>query len=114
MTVPLAFVAVAVVSTLARVGIGAALNRPGLPLGTLVVNVVGAFALGVLAGRGASTETLTVLGTGALGSLTTFSTLSHESMQLCRQRRVRRSALYLTVTLVAGVGAAWAGLWLGG
>lgn len=104
----LAFVVVAAVGTAARVAIGVGLNREHFPLDTLLVNVIGAFALGLLAGTASSS--VTVFGTGALGSFTTFSTFSYESMYLCRRQQIARSAFYITISIVAGVGAAWIGL----
>ena len=67
---------------LALAGAGAALRWlatdrwPGGHRGTLLVNVLGAFLLGLLAGSDASAATLTVVGTGGLGALTTFSRLA--------------------------------------
>lgn len=104
------FVVVAAIGTLARVLVSAGLNRSDLPLGTLTVNVVGAFLLGLLAGSGVSPDTLTVFGTGALGSFTTFSTVSHEAAMMCRRRQILRSTGYLAATIVVGIAAAWLGL----
>jgi CrcB protein len=108
------FVVLAVGGTLARVLIGHVFNRPDAPIGTLTVNVVGAFLLGLLVGAGASTDTLTVVGAGALGSFTTFSALSHETAWMMRRHRGRRSLVYLTATVVLGIGAAWLGLVMAG
>lgn len=44
------------------------------PFGTLVVNVGGCFALGLLAGLHTPHRTMLVLGTATVGSYTTFST----------------------------------------
>src|SRR5262249_53893026 len=50
------------------------LQRPGrFPLGTLVVNASGSFALGLLAGLGVGGDTLLVVGGGLIGAYTTFS-----------------------------------------
>ncbi len=108
------FAVVAVVGTLARVLTGHVLNRSDAPIGTLAVNVVGAFLLGLLVGAGASTDTLTVFGTGALGSFTTFSALSHETAWMARRHRVGRGVVYLATTSVLGIGAAWLGLVIAG
>ena len=50
------------------------------PLATLAVNVVGAFALGLLSS--ASDPVMTIAGAGGLGALTTFSTLADDIRQL--------------------------------
>jgi fluoride exporter len=44
------------------------------PLGTLVVNLSGAFLLGLLAGLAPPSRLMLVLGTATIGSYTTFST----------------------------------------
>ena len=71
------------------------------PRGTLVVNLTGAFAAGVLAGAGVGATTLMILGTGFLGAYTTFSTWMVERT-------------YLVTSIVAGLGLAWLGWLLGG
>ncbi len=80
-------------------------------LGTLLVNVTGAFALGLLAGAGA--PAVTVAGAGGLGTLTTLSTLAAELRHLAMTAPLKAVA-YLSATLVGGLGAAWAGLTLAG
>ena len=58
------------------------------PLGTLVVNLTGSFALGVLVGASATHRVAFVLGTGFTGGYTTFSTWMVESRAARRGRRV--------------------------
>lgn len=100
-------VALAAIGSVVRWQAGNLLNA-SFPVGTLLVNLLGAFALGALSG--ASPDTLTVVGTGLLGSLTTFSTVMLETIDPTKQRN--QSAVYLGVTVVAGIGAAWCGLQL--
>lgn len=83
-------------------------NRPGRPNGTLLVNVVAAFVLGLLGG--ASDSTLTVVGVGWLGSLSTFSTVMREAGEDMAAGERRRGAAYLAVTIVLGVTAATLGI----
>ncbi len=86
---------------------------PGGHLGTMAVNVVGSFALGLLAGTGDAT--LTIVGTGGLGALTTFSTFAADAMGMADTRVGRRSGRtigHVANTLVLGVGAAALGLYL--
>lgn len=95
-----------------RVAVSGRGNRPGgLPLGTLAVNVAGALALGLLAGS--SSQVLTIVGTGGIGALTTWSAFTVETDVLAR-RSPALAAGYLTFTLAAGVGAAYLGLVLAG
>ncbi|HEY4946617.1 MAG TPA: fluoride efflux transporter CrcB [Acidimicrobiales bacterium] len=87
------------------------------PLGTLVINVTGSLVLGVLVGsalhHGVSTAWLTVCGTGLLGSYTTFSTFSFDTVRLLENGEWAPTAANVAVGLGAGVLAAAAGLALG-
>lgn len=76
--------------------------------GTLLINVAGAFALGILAGQGDAM--MTAAGTGGLGSLTTVSGIVGHVSTITRHRVAAYA--YVTLTLLLGVGAAYAGLLL--
>ena len=79
-------------------------------LGTLAVNVAGSALLGVVLGRSdASPEVVALVGTGFCGTLTTFSTFGADVVRLVEDRALGRTLLYLTVSLVVGLGAAAAG-----
>ena len=82
------------------------------PLGTLVVNISGSFALGLLGG--ATRATHEVLGTGLIGAYTTFSTFSFETVQLVEEGQARSAAINVLISLVVGSLAAAAGLALVG
>ena len=81
----------------------------GFPLGTVIVNVVGTFALAWLvsadASRGVASPAVRLfLGTGLLGALTTFSTFGLDAHGLWIQGRAGQGLLYLAGTLIlAGV-----------
>jgi CrcB protein len=94
----------------------AARNRGAFPWGTLVINVSGAFLLGLLVGMGAhhglSKRTVVVLGTGFCGAYTTFSTFSVETVRLVEERAFGKAAMNVAVSLGAGLLAAAAGLGL--
>ena len=85
----------------------------GFPFGTLVVNVSGSFVLGVLVGLTLSGDSYRILGTGLLGAFTTFSTWAFESHRLGEDGELRLGLANFAVSLVLGVGAAWAGRHLG-
>ncbi len=96
-----------------------ALPTPGgWPLGTLAVNVVGAFLLGLLleavARRGPETRRLQrlrlTLGTGVLGGFTTYSSFALEVDQLLRDGAAALAVGYLGASLVLGTLAALAGV----
>ena len=92
-----------------------------VPVATLLVNLVGAFALGVLL------ETLTrrgpdqgsrllvrlLLGTGFLGGFTTYSALAVDIVSLARAGLVGHAIGYATITVVVGGFASLAGMALG-
>ncbi len=102
------FVGLAIVGTLARTLIIQRLNNDTTPYGTLFVNIVGSFVLGLLAN--ASPNVVTSLGAAGLGSFTTFSALTYESVSLGARHRFFKAASYLAISVVAGIIAAWAGL----
>ncbi len=84
------------------------------PLGTFIVNISGAFALGFITGSEILPYTFSLLfGTGFLGAYTTFSTLQYEAFILRKNGRVLIMILYLILTYVIGIGAAWIGFSLG-
>lgn len=84
------------------------------PWGTVVINVLGSFTLGLLTGlvlRGGLPEAWgTALGTGLLGGYTTFSTAMWELVALADRGRRGRAAAHAAGMLAAGLAAAWLGL----
>jgi CrcB protein len=88
----------------------------GFPLSTLVINVVGAFALGLLVARlwpSASSWVRAGLGAGLLGSFTTFSALAVSLVALGSAGDWATAVVYLVLSLALGLGAAALGLRLG-
>ena len=87
------------------------------PFGTFLINVTGAFVIGLLfafAGRKLISPTVQImLATGFLGGYTTFSTMSWEGVQLARGGSTRLSMLYLAGNVTFGLLAAALGLALG-
>ncbi|GAM99232.1 protein crcB homolog [alpha proteobacterium U9-1i] len=100
----------------ARYGVGLAAARwlgAGFPWGTLVVNIAGGLAMGLLAARTQEGEALRLLiGVGVLGGFTTFSAFSLETVRLMQQRPELGLA-YIAASLALSVGACWLGLMLG-
>ena len=88
------------------------------PWGTFVVNLSGSLALGLLVGAaldgGVADGTRTVLGTGFLGSYTTFSTYAYEVVKRAEDGHRRAALTYAFASVVAGSVAAWIGLVLAG
>lgn len=83
------------------------------PWGTFTVNVVGCLTLGLITGAiaagGASSHVQLLLGTGLCGALTTYSTLSYETLRLAEQGARFFAAANAAVGIVAGLGAAFIG-----
>lgn len=93
------------------------------PLGILVVNASGSFAIGlvmtVLEARGALDSTLRLaLTAGVLGGFTTYSSFNYQTLELFRARDWTGGALNLGATvvvcLVAGLLGLGAGRWVAG
>ncbi|WP_053206055.1 fluoride efflux transporter CrcB [Jiangella muralis] len=77
------------------------------PWGTLVVNVVGSFVLGLVLGSPSLSSDLVVLiGTGFCGALTTYSTFSYETLRLLEDGAWSRGVANVLVSMGAGLGAA--------
>lgn len=108
------------VGALARHGCGVWIRSRldlAFPLGTLLVNGLGSFLLGLLTGlafRGLVSEDLRApLAIGLLGSFTTYSTFSLETWSLVEQGRPGGALLNVLAQLCLGILAAGLGLWLG-
>ena len=96
---------------------------PAFPYGTLAVNVIGSFLLGVIMQAGLDTTVLSptarvVLGTGVMGGFTTYSAFNYETLQYLQQGAWATAALYVVTTLLVCLGAGALGmlaarLWLG-
>ncbi len=94
---------------LARYGLTSAFGAGRALWTVLVVNVVGSFLLGLLAGASASSEVRVVLGVGFLGGFTTFSTFSLDVFRDLEEGRVGRAVVYVVLSVGLGVAAAGAG-----
>jgi CrcB protein len=85
------------------------------PYGTFIVNVVGSFAMGLLAGyfayrAGVSQHVRLFLTTGILGGFTTFSTFSLDAAVLVERHSFGAAAGYMIGSVAAGVAALFFGL----
>ncbi len=77
-------------------------SASGLPVGTFVVNVSGAFVLGLVSGLAVSGAALILIGTATLGSYTTFSTWMLESHRLRDDGRFKGAFGNLLISLSVG------------
>lgn len=83
-------------------------------VGTLVVNVSGAFVLGLLVGGGAGRGWVALVGTGFCGAFTTFSSLALEVWEAGEERDRFGPLRIVGLALLLGLGAAALGWWLAG
>ena len=75
----------------------------GFPFGTLMVNILGSFLMGVVYALGqvseVSPEIKAFIGVGMLGALTTFSTFSNESLLLMQEGYLVKAILNVVVNV---------------
>jgi CrcB protein len=83
------------------------------PLGTFIVNIAGAFALGVLFGADVSDDVAWIFGVGFLGGFTTFSTWMFESERLTVDGYPAAAARNIAFSLALGLLAVALGVWIG-
>jgi CrcB protein len=78
------------------------------PWGTLAVNVVASFTLGVVvaAGSHVNADIAVLVGTGFCGGLSTYSTFSYETLRLASDGARFYAVMNVAVSLLAGIGAA--------
>ena len=83
------------------------------PWATFIINITGALLLGFLHSKITSSHILLLLGTGFLGGYTTFSTFQVELVTLVNNRKQKMMPIYLSLTVICGILAAYCGSWLG-
>jgi fluoride exporter len=108
--------------TLCRYWLNTAIPSPdGWPLPTLIINLCGAFALGLLlealARRGPDVggrRTVRLLaGTGFLGAFTTYSTLALDTNLLLAGDRTADAVAFMLLSVIGGLATGAAGVWVG-
>ena len=104
-----------------RHGVNRASERwlgPDFPWGTLVVNIAGGVAMGLLAGLLAerssiSPEMRLLLATGVLGGFTTFSAFSLDAVTLWERGQFSTAMAYVAASVLLSIGGLIAGLQAG-
>ncbi|GGL68008.1 fluoride efflux transporter CrcB [Halocalculus aciditolerans] len=90
---------------LCRHAVSTRLPAEDYPLGTLAVNVLGSFTLGLLTFSGVGGDALLFLGTGACGAFTTFSSFAYETMRFVEADDYARAIIYGGGTFLAASAA---------
>ncbi|MHB1126349.1 MAG: fluoride efflux transporter CrcB [Bacillota bacterium] len=106
-----------ILGTISRYALGKLVTEKtgsSFPTGTLLINISGAFLLTFILQSTLGTflppYLLQALTTGYLGAYTTFSTFTHETLQLMQENRYLIAITYLAATVMFGLLAAWAGI----
>jgi CrcB protein len=87
------------------------------PYGTFVVNIVGCFLVGTFYGAAErfdwfSADLRLMLAVGFCGGFTTFSSFAYENVRLLQERDYVTFGSYALLSVMLGLVAAFAGLWL--
>jgi CrcB protein len=89
---------------------------PDYPWGTLAVNLIGGFLMGLLAGMlartGGSEQTRLLIGVGVLGGFTTFSAFSLDAVTMIERGQWGVAVTYALVSVIGSVLALFGGLYL--
>ncbi|MEO6396249.1 MAG: fluoride efflux transporter CrcB [Devosia sp.] len=105
--------------SVARFGAGAFVGRfwsGGFPLATLLINIVGSLAMGLIAGWLARAtpawqeDARLFVAVGVLGGFTTFSAFSLDTMNLIERGEIGAAVLYVGLSVVAAIAGLYAGL----
>ncbi|MFC7041536.1 fluoride efflux transporter CrcB [Halonotius sp. GCM10025705] len=92
--------------------VGMRLHHDRFPVGTLGVNVIGSFVLALVTFIGLPTEAALLIGTGACGSFTTYSSFSVQTVRFWETGDRLRGAIYAGGTLALCLAAATLGVGL--
>lgn len=84
-----------------------------LPIGTLVVNLIGSFFIGFILGIGLPKLWTLFFVSGFAGALTTFSTVQKEIIEQFQSGRQKEAIIYLLLTYGSGIVVAFIGYLIG-
>ncbi len=107
-----AMLAAAALGAVVRYLTGLVFNND-FPLGTLGVNLLASAFLGLLVGADIGESMSLIVGTGALGAMSTWSAAANEAAVMARSGEGYLALAYLALTVLSGVMFAWFGLQLG-
>lgn len=73
------------------------------PMGTFIINITGAFLLGIISAVNIGNNLYILFGDGFLGAYTTFSTFMYEGFYLFQEKEKMNAFTYILQSLVIGV-----------
>lgn len=73
------------------------------PFGTFIINITGAFMLGMVNGTGLGGGAYFLLAEGFLGAYTTFSTFIYEGFNLVQNNKKLNALIYISTSLILGI-----------
>jgi fluoride exporter len=79
------------------------------PYGTFIINITGAFLLGIVSSITVSSNWYLLLADGFLGAYTTFSTFMYEGFNLFQHKSKLNSIIYIVGSLMLGLIGFFAG-----
>lgn len=88
-----------------------------VPVETFLINTMGAFLLNILSNPKVfyimNNDIRLFILTGFIGAFTTYSTFSHETISLLRQKHYLHAFLYSAMTIIIGLLGAFFGYYIG-
>lgn len=108
--------------SIARYGLQHLMHRvipSTFPFGTLLVNIIGCFAIGLIYGALGKSSWLTedwklFLAIGICGGFTTFSSFSHENIKLLQDGQAFQALLYIAASVIIGLTMTYIGILISG
>ena len=98
------------IGAVGRFAVGRLVRYEAFPVGTLVVNVLGSFVLGLVLFGAPQSDLVLLVGVGCCGAFTTFSSFSFQTVELWEHGNPGLAALNaggnLVVSLI-GFGVGW-------
>lgn len=94
-----------IVGAILRHVVSEAVERESFPTGTLTVNVLGSFLLGLITFAGLGEDVLLLVGTGFCGSFTTFSSFSFNVVRLWEDDERTKAVGYALANILGALGA---------
>lgn len=83
-----------------------------LPQGTLIVNLLGSFAIALVIAVMPPTDVRLMIVTGVLGGFTTYSAFNQQTLEMLRTGGWGSAAVNVSVTVLGCLAAGWVGVWV--